>query len=130
LSCTYLAHHELEGVNIIIIIVIAVNSTVIIGMAGPSADMMFACRPELCFWNSVVLYFTLILAAAQVLATALNTYFQLTIMLMILMIGVTALAHFQPFMDPLLQRMQVNRVTLFALSLQHCLSSLSLHGLQ
>ncbi|KAL0055969.1 hypothetical protein WJX82_006250 [Trebouxia sp. C0006] len=64
-------------------------------------------RPQLCFWNSVVLYFTLILTAAQVLATALNTYFQLTIMLMILMIGITALAHFQPFPDPLLQRMQV-----------------------
>lgn len=70
--------------------------------------MMLVYRPELCFWNSVVLYFTLVLTAAQVLATALNTYFQLTIMLMILMIGITALAHFQPFPDPLLQRMQVN----------------------
>ncbi len=68
---------------------------------------MLVRRPELCFWNSVVLYFTLLLTAAQVLATALNTYFQLTIMLMILMIGITALAHFQPFPDPLLQRMQV-----------------------
>ena len=79
-----------------------------VGMAGPISDMMLVYRPELCFWNSVVLYFTLVLTAAQVLATALNTYFQLTIMLMILMIGITALAHFQPFPDPLLQRMQVN----------------------
>jgi uncharacterized membrane-anchored protein len=71
-------------------------------------DVRLVCRPELCFWNSVVLYFTLLLAAAQVLATALNTYFQLTIMLMILVIGITALAHFRPFTDPLLQRMQVS----------------------
>jgi len=83
------------------------DCAVIIGMAGPSAYMMLVYRPELCFWNSVVLYFTLLLTAAQVLATALNTYFQLTIMLMILIIGITALAHFQPFPDPLLQRMQV-----------------------
>ena len=50
---------------------------------------------------------TLALAASQVFATALDTYFQLTIMLMILMIGVTAFAHFRPFLDDLLQRMQV-----------------------
>ena len=80
---------------------------VTVGMAGPIADMMLVYRPQLCFWNSVVLYFTLLLTAAQALATALNTFFQLTIMLMILVIGLTALAHFQPFPDPLLQRMQV-----------------------
>jgi len=81
---------------------------VTIKLAGSGADVMLLYRPELCFWNSVVLYFTLLLTAAQVFATALNTYFQLTIMLMILMIGITALAHFRPFPDPLLQRMQVN----------------------
>ncbi|DBA90089.1 TPA: hypothetical protein ACH3X1_003408 [Trebouxia sp. C0004] len=64
-------------------------------------------RPELWFWDSVVLLLTLALAASQVFATALDTYFQLTIMLMILMVGVTAFAHFQPFTDDLLQRMQV-----------------------
>jgi len=69
---------------------------------------MLVCRPELCFWNSVVLYLTLLLAAAQVLATALDTYLQL-IRLMTLMIGITALMHFQPFEDPLLQRMQMNQ---------------------
>ena len=72
----------------------------------------FCCvyRPELWFWNSVVLMLTLALAASQVFATALDTYFQLTIMLMILMIGVTAFAHFRPFLDDLLQRMQVRSI--------------------
>ena len=65
------------------------------------------CRPELWFWDTVVLMLTLALAASQVFATALDTYFQLTIMLMILTVGVTAFAHFQPFTDDLLQRMQV-----------------------
>ena len=65
------------------------------------------CRPELWFWNSVVLVLTLALAASQVFATALDTYFQLAIMLMILMAGLTAFAHFRPFIDDLLQRMQV-----------------------
>jgi len=37
------------------------------------------CRPELWFWDSVVLLLTLALAASQVIATALDTYFQLTI---------------------------------------------------
>ena len=71
--------------------------------------MLLLClyRPELWFWNSVVLVLTLALAASQVFATALDAYFQLTIMLMILMLGVVAFAHFQPFVDGLLQRMQV-----------------------
>jgi len=55
----------------------------------------------------VVLYFTLCLAAAQVFATAINTYFQLTIMLMVFIVDITALAHLQPFKDDLLQHMQV-----------------------
>ena len=71
-------------------------------------EFVCPCRPELWFWDSVVLLLTLALAASQVFATALDTYFQLTIMLMILTVGVTAIAHFQPFTDDLLQRMQVN----------------------
>ena len=54
-----------------------------------------------------MLLLTLALAASQVLAMALNTYFQLTIMVMILMLGLAAFAHFRPFIDDLLQRMQV-----------------------
>ena len=61
-----------------------------------------------------MLLLTLALAASQVFATALDTYFQLTIMLMILTVGVTAFAHFQPFTDDLLQRMQVNAAFWFA----------------
>ena len=56
----------------------------------------------------MVLILTLALAASQVFATALDAYFQLTIMLMILMLGVTAFAHFRPFVDDLLQRMNVS----------------------
>ena len=55
-----------------------------------------------------MLVLTLALAASQVFATALDTYFQLAIMLMILMMGLTALAHFRPFTNNLLQRMQVH----------------------
>ena len=54
----------------------------------------------------MVLYFTLGLAAAQVFATAINAYFQLTIMLMVLLIDLTALAQLQPFRDGLMQCMQ------------------------
>ena len=54
----------------------------------------------------MVLYFTLCLAAAQVFATAIDAYFQLTIMLMVLVIDITALAQLQPFNDGLMQRMQ------------------------
>lgn len=80
-----------------------------------------ACRPELWFWNSVVLFLTLALAASQVFAMALDAYFQLAIMLMIMTIGVTAFAHFRPFVDDLLQRMQVclyYNVSLHDMSLQ------------
>ena len=59
-----------------------------------------------------MLVLTLALAASQVFATALDTYFQLAIMLMILMAGLTAFAHFRPFTDDLLQRMQVCTLTL------------------
>lgn len=54
----------------------------------------------------MVLYFTLGLAAAQVFATAINPYFQLTIMLTVLIIDITTLAQLQPFKDGLMQRMQ------------------------
>lgn len=81
------------------------------------------CRPHLWFWNSVVLCLTLMLAASQVFATALDTYFQLTIMLMILMVGVVAFAHFRPFLDDLLQQMQVGAFpahTVSCLACCHC----------
>lgn len=58
----------------------------------------------------MVLFLTLALAASQMFATALDAYFQLTIMLMILMMGVTAFAHFRPFVDDLLQRMQASNL--------------------
>ena len=40
---------------------------------------------------------TLGLAAAQVFASALDAFFQLTIMIVILVVGSLALAHFHPF---------------------------------
>ena len=66
------------------------------------------CRKELRFWNSVVLGFTLCLAAAQVFLIAINAYFQLTIMLMVLLLDITALAYLHPFEDTLMQGMQVS----------------------
>ena len=45
----------------------------------------------------VVLAQTLGLAAAQVFATSLDAFFQLTVMIVILMVGGFALAHFHPF---------------------------------
>ena len=53
---------------------------------------------------------TLALAASQVFATSLNAYFQLTIMLMVLVVGITVLAHHQPFNDSLSQGMQVRHL--------------------
>lgn len=50
---------------------------------------------------------TLAPAASQVVTTSLNTYFQLTVMLMMLGIGITILAHYWPFEERLSQRMQV-----------------------
>ncbi|DBB05192.1 TPA: hypothetical protein ACH3X3_010435 [Trebouxia sp. C0006] len=64
-------------------------------------------KPEFWYWDSVVLVQTLALATAQVSATALNTYFQLTVMLMILVVGSVALPHFHPFESSLSQRVQV-----------------------
>ena len=47
-------------------------------------------------------------AAAMVFATSLDAYFQLTIMLMVLVIGITVLAHYKPFEEKLSQSMQVS----------------------
>ncbi len=83
-------------------------------------ELVCTCRPELWFWDSVVLLLTLALAASQVFATALDTYFQLTIMLMILTVGVTVFAHFQPFTDDLLQRMQVSSTSIYTWDSECC----------
>lgn len=92
-------------------------------------EFVCPCRPELWFWDSVVLLLTLALAASQVFATALDTYFQLTIMLMILTVGVTAFAHFQPFTDDLLQRMQVSSTSIYTWDRMVCLRCLFLAAL-
>ena len=52
---------------------------------------------------------TFALALAQVFALALSAYFQLTVMLMILVVGFAILAFFQPFEAPLSQNTQVCR---------------------
>lgn len=50
----------------------------------------------------------LLSAAAQVFATSLNAYYQLTIMLMLLLIGMAGLAHYHPFEDRSSQGTQVS----------------------
>lgn len=54
-------------------------------------------RPNFWYWESVVLAQTLGLAAAQVFASALDAFFQLTIMIVILIVGSLALAYLHPF---------------------------------
>ena len=66
------------------------------------------CRKELWFWDSVVLFQTFGIAAAQVFATALDPYFQLIIMQIVLMFGVTILSHCRPFKEALPQNTQVH----------------------
>lgn len=66
------------------------------------------CRPKLWFWNSASLYLTLALAISQVFATTLDPYFQVAIMLVVLICGLTLLAQLQPFLDPLAQQMQAS----------------------
>ena len=51
------------------------------------------------------------LAAAQVLATSLNGYYQLCIMLMIFVTGLTVLAHVSPFREAISQHVQVSHGT-------------------
>ena len=54
------------------------------------------CRPSFWFWESVVLVQTLGLAAAQVFANTLDSFFQVIIMLVILGFGTVALAYLHP----------------------------------
>ena len=56
----------------------------------------------------MVLVQTLALAASQVFATSLDSYFQLTVMLIIMIVGVTTLSHLSPFEDRLSQNVQVS----------------------
>lgn len=74
-----------------------------------AASLMFtlSCRKRFWFWDTVVLLQTLALAASQVFAMSLDSYFQLTIMLMILVVVAMVLAHYQPFEEPLSQSLQV-----------------------
>ena len=65
-------------------------------------------RPKYWFWDSVVLWQTLALASAQVLAVSLDAYFQLTIMLTLLVLGLAVLSHLRPFKASLSQSTQVN----------------------
>jgi len=78
----------------------------------------------------VILTQTLGLAAAQVFATALDSFFQLTIMLVILMISLILLAHYRPFEEKAAQITQVllraawlKSLHTHACSLQLCLYS-------
>ena len=74
---------------------------------APDVIENVSCRHNFWFWDSVVLVQTLALAAAQVFTTTLDTFFQLTVMLMILFIGSVALPHFHPFEDKQSQPLQV-----------------------
>ncbi len=85
--------------------------TIIASGTNSQAEPIFLSwcyRRSLWFWDTIVLLQTFALACAQVFATSLNTYFQLTIMLMILVIGLTVLTHLRPFDETLSQRVQVS----------------------
>ena len=71
-----------------------------------------SCRDEFWYWETVVLVQTLGLVATQVFANSLDAFFQLTIMLVILMAGSLALAHCHPFEQDGPQIVQVCIVTL------------------
>ena len=64
-------------------------------------------RRKLWFWDTVVLLQTLALAAGQVFAIALSSYFQLTVMLMVMVVGIILLQHFHPFAAEMSQNVQV-----------------------
>ena len=66
------------------------------------------CRQELWYWDVVVLLQTFAIATALVFSTSLNTHYQLSIMLLIMLTGLTGLAHIAPFKDTLSQRVQVH----------------------
>ena len=65
------------------------------------------CRSGFWFWDNIVLLTTFALATALVFATTLNTYFQLSIMLMIMVVDLTVLAHASPHREALSQLVQV-----------------------
>ncbi|KAL0036883.1 hypothetical protein WJX77_003471 [Trebouxia sp. C0004] len=61
---------------------------------------------QVSLWIHLPTVQTFALASAQMFALALSAYFQLSIMLMILVIGFAILAFFQPFETPLSQATQ------------------------
>ncbi|KAL3155043.1 hypothetical protein ABBQ38_011563 [Trebouxia sp. C0009 RCD-2024] len=70
------------------------------------------------FWDNVVLLTTFALAVTLVFASTLNTYFQLSIMLMIMVVDLTVLAHASPHREALSQSVQVfSRFTVVASTL-------------
>ena len=73
----------------------------------PVQVQLVLSRAKYWFWDSVVLWQTLALAAAQVLTVSLDAYFQLIIMLTLLVLGFALLSHLRPFTAPLSQTMQV-----------------------
>ena len=89
---------------------------------GNAASLVFtlSCRRRFWFWDTVVLLQTLALAASQVFATSLDSYFQLTIMLMILVVGAMVMAHYQPFEEPLSQSLKVRNADMFAQTKGNC----------
>ena len=91
------------------------------------------CRQGLWFWDVVVLLQTFALATALVFSTALNTYFQLSIMLLILVIGLTVLANVCPFEEAISQQVQVwphARMPYCNMYTMVIMSTESLHGCQ
>lgn len=74
--------------------------------------MHVLCRDNFWYWESVVLAQTLGLVAAQVFASSLDGFFQLTIMLVILVAGGLALARCHPFEQEGPQSVQVSIVKL------------------
>ena len=71
-----------------------------------------SCRDNFWYWETVVLVQTLGLVAAQVFASSLDGFFQLTIMLVILVAGGLALARCHPFDQEDPQSVQVSIVKL------------------
>lgn len=70
--------------------------------------MLFCvCRNGFWFWDNVVLLTIFALAVTLVFASTLNTYFQLSIMLMIMVVDLTVLAHASPHREALSQFVQV-----------------------
>jgi len=59
------------------------------------------------FWDSLVLWQTFALALALALTTPLSSYYQLTVVLMILILGFALLSHLRPFRAALSQSAQV-----------------------